>query len=279
MAITPKHFSPSRQWREKVPTKSKEEAAWQDELKGLIFPNLVPDRENPLSFEEKKKIFQTALHGISIKDEDELDRRITELALSVQESEENKGFFRTWISGTYQKTYGGKRLPEESVERAVKLCEKVATAAEKHSSEYFDDGKTPKYLVDPTNQDIYLNESPIVVRGKGFLLTVGTVLQLCRCPYLLAKRALGALTGEAKDVLLFFLTIPLAIALLFAALYTIIDPYNGRKFYASLERLLLSETVSKGERAYLAPCFQPRNLGQLKKAHLFGGPESRKNAF
>jgi hypothetical protein len=63
-----------------------------------------------------------------------------------------------------------------------------------------------------------------------------------------------------------------------SALYGLLSPYNGRKLYASFERLIYKGWRSGGElredEYCLAPCFQPNPTN-----HLFGGSLTRKNAW
>jgi hypothetical protein len=70
-----------------------------------------------------------------------------------------------------------------------------------------------------------------------------------------------------QDLFLLILSPTAPVILTFAALYGVFFPHNGRKFYASIERLLYGGFV-------LAPCFQP-----APEEHLFGGNIADKNAW
>lgn len=73
---------------------------------------------------------------------------------------------------------------------------------------------------------------------------------------------------DAGTDLLRIVAVPISlVGLELAALYGILSPYDGRKLYASIERLTY-------EKYILAPCFQPD-----PQSHLFGGDRNKQNAF
>ena len=92
--------------------------------------------------------------------------------------------------------------------------------------------------------------------------------------------------GEwGKDILLVTFTPLILVGMLFATLYgTTLSPYDGRKLYASCERLVYSGGYqffhirgSDGNNLhdfFLAPCFQP-----YPKAHLGGGKVGEKDVW
>jgi len=57
------------------------------------------------------------------------------------------------------------------------------------------------------------------------------------------------------------------VALELSALYGIFRPYDGRKLYASFERMQYNHWI-------LAPCFQPSPTN-----HLLGGDAKKQNAY
>ncbi len=148
---------------------------------------------------------------------------------------------------------------------------------------------TPKYIRDTLTNRAYLNESKWCIRKKCCLLILGTpiihtiisleftafrILKLISFahfwmnvnkeePYSIKERSSCAGKDLAR-----VLTRPFhLIALQLSAIYGVISPCNGRKLYASFERLL-------PESFFLAPCFQPN-----ASSHFFGGDVKNKNAF
>ncbi len=151
-----------------------------------------------------------------------------------------------------------------------------------------------RFIVDSRTGDKYLNEDLPVIWLKCFLLSVGTpivhavaavvkivfnLLKLIslydfwkkiddsnkenKANYNFTKRSL-----DAGSNILNIVFAPIAVILLeFAALYGMITPRDGRKLYASLERLTYGHFV-------LAPCFQPE-----PEEHLLGGDINQQNAF
>lgn len=134
-------------------------------------------------------------------------------------------------------------------------------------------GVKAKFIVDQTTGKRYLNQSTINIRTKCFALSFVTLFLQ---PILFTINAIAHIYdscvklahGEVKKgfleiaktigrIILFPFTL---IALEFAALYGVFNPYDGRKLYASIER------VGLGGPIFLAPCFQPD-----PKSHFFGG--------
>ena len=144
---------------------------------------------------------------------------------------------------------------------------------------------TPQYLVDQDTGDKYLNEDTGLIRFKCFLLILGsplvhtiaalfhTTLKLLNLfdDILVSIYALWMnqkfSTCLLQDFFLLILSPTAPVILTFAALYGVFFPHNGRKFYASIERLLYGGFL-------LAPCFQPE-----PEEHLFGGNILEKNAW
>lgn len=129
------------------------------------------------------------------------------------------------------------------------------------------DGR-PRYIIDQDTQDIYSNEPNSIVRIKCFFLLLGSpfvhtiaaiVTSCSRLMNLLNDirlsiyaRLIGQSDSRAllQDSLLLILNLMAPLMLSFAALYGVLLPQNGRKLYASIERLLYAGPV-------LATCFQP----------------------
>ena len=129
----------------------------------------------------------------------------------------------------------------------------------------FWDDDTPLYILDKVTSKQYWNEDTWVIRTKCFLLILGSPLV-----HLIIGPISNYFKEDTESTQALFLTIlsPLSMALLtFAAVYGLFLPHNGRKLYASLERLLYDDPL-------LAPCFQPN-----PESHLCGGDMKTKNAF
>ena len=136
----------------------------------------------------------------------------------------------------------------------------------------------PMWLEDQSTGRKYFNESENVVGFKCFLLTIGTpFVHSIASTINIAYRAIKIikflfdikveLSEVGKDILKLVAS-PLALPLLeLSALYGLIRPYDGRKLYATIERLIYGDYV-------LAPCFQPS-----AEKHLLGGNIDEKNAF
>ena len=139
---------------------------------------------------------------------------------------------------------------------------------------------------DTTTDRIYLYQSKEVLREKHGALLVWTVVAHV---IKIAKRTLSILTlnqltipkqtdtkkwcilhrikqgmiKSCKDVLKIALTPILVVSLEGAAFYGLFNPYDGRKLYASFERLAHSKFKMEGidifdrTPALCAPCFQP----------------------
>ena len=151
--------------------------------------------------------------------------------------------------------------------------------------------KTPKWLIDGTTSRKYLNQSTRSVRAKCFLLALGTPLVhgiIVPAVYLkcsmseamsgpfykerrqnfpeLTKRTY-TLQNFGRDLLRIILQPLLILGLELAVIYGIFNPYDGRKLYASLERLAYKEFR-------LVSCFQPDAF-----EHFFRGSINDKNAW
>ena len=91
-----------------------------------------------------------------------------------------------------------------------------------------------------------------------------------------------SLKGRVKDLgkdLLKIVTTPiLLVALELAAIYGIFNPLDGRKLYASLEKLQVSSnyhfSIMPTSEKVLAPCFQPGAI-----SHFFGSDPGERNGF
>jgi len=151
-------------------------------------------------------------------------------------------------------------------------------------------GGQPKWLIDGSTGRKYLNESKGCVRTKCILLTLGTPLyhSIAAMAMVVSKifRVItfanfwlpkegdgynfkGRLKDVGKDVAGIFL-LPLAIVgLELSNIYGWISPYNGRKLYASIERVFFG-----GPDLALAPCFQPD-----PQSHAFGGDIDIRDQF
>lgn len=140
-----------------------------------------------------------------------------------------------------------------------------------------------EYLIDCTTGNRYWNESKTVVGIKAGLLTIGTpfihaIAAVLNVAYRILKSITGyqfwcekegeraydlnsRLTDAGQDLLRIIAAPLVCVGLELAALYGIVNPYDGRKLYASLERCEYGSFI-------LAPCFQP-----TPKYHLLGGVE------
>lgn len=147
----------------------------------------------------------------------------------------------------------------------------------------------PKLLIDQSTQKRYLKESRKTLRLKSLLLTVSTPIVHTFAPtatvaYQAYRFLKYPLTWSAKEntvvnrkvrlkrVSINFLKIVMTpislVGLELAAIYGIFNPNDGRKLYASMERLTYNSKYC------LAPCFQPEPT-----SHAFGGDINKKNAF
>jgi len=141
-----------------------------------------------------------------------------------------------------------------------------------------------KFLVDTSTGRKYLKEDTSLIRKKCAALVLGTlVIQSVTAILNIATRVFaivkllcfwqGELTFKARlletrDHFLKIIATPFAlIGMLFASMYGVIRPYDGRKLYASMERLAY-------DRAVLAPCFQPNPTH-----HLLGGKIDGQNVW
>ncbi len=144
---------------------------------------------------------------------------------------------------------------------------------------------TPKFIIDKTTGKRYLNESKDTVRDKCILLFLGTIPiqpilfiinSVKLFPKTLSNIALQIKEGNYKKVVkdiakkiarVVFFPFTL-LALVLAAFYGIVNPYDGRKLYASIERVGLVGPI------LLAPCFQPNPT-----SHFFGSDIEIQNVY
>lgn len=161
-------------------------------------------------------------------------------------------------------------------------------------------------IVDVSNGDEYCNDSRKTVRLKCAALfaatfvvqTIGLLLNLLnRIAKIISFAQLWKPSQEkypfkarlcewAKDLLVVVLTPLILVGMILSSLCgATLSPYNGRKLYASFERLAYSggyQLFAVNVYAYgrdpqnylIAPCFQPS-----PKAHLGGGDLSKSNAW
>lgn len=137
--------------------------------------------------------------------------------------------------------------------------------------------RTPYFVKDLNTGKIYLNEDTRVIRFNCLLLATATPLVhsvacLFKCALILLD-ATWAIRDQNKGLkhritncaALLFKAVLIATAPIFlelAALYGMsLSPHNGRKLYASLEKLTYDKFM-------LAPCFQP-----APEQHYFGGAQ------
>lgn len=147
----------------------------------------------------------------------------------------------------------------------------------------------PKYIIDQTTNRKYLNESRFCVGNKCLLLTIGT-------PFVHAIAGIIAVAFRTLKVISFYhfwrvktsedhydgkerlkdlgkcllriVLEPIAIlGLELSALYGVLNPYDGRKLYASIERAQYGHFI-------LAPCFQPDPT-----QHLLGSDVNHRNVW
>ncbi len=134
----------------------------------------------------------------------------------------------------------------------------------------YEDG-TPLYLVDSKTDGIYWNETKAVVRLKCLGLFIGvpilhslSILYFSACA--IQSFFVHPSTEKLQEIAKFIFLGPVAIvALEVAALYGLFRPYDGRKIYASIEKLLYGHGM-------WAPCFQENPAG-----HLLGGDITKRN--
>lgn len=135
------------------------------------------------------------------------------------------------------------------------------------------DREKPKNIIDWSTGRKYMNESEGIIRTKCFFVIFATPVVHCvACVVNVANRVAKLLIGfqfwvprvgeescsfkarlkEARKDLLLVLAQPLAfLGLELAAIYGLFRPLDGRKIYASIERVQYGGSV-------LTPCFQPK---------------------
>lgn len=144
---------------------------------------------------------------------------------------------------------------------------------------WHDYGVEAKFIVDQTTEKKYLNQPKTNIRAKCCALFIGTfplqpifftihtILNLIDCASkLMHGRCREGAIGIAKMITRIVLLPLTLLALQSAALYGIANPYDGRKLYASIERVGLVGERDIIPPFFLAPCFQPDAT-----SHLFGG--------
>lgn len=147
----------------------------------------------------------------------------------------------------------------------------------------------PVYIIDQTTSKKYWNHSKGSIQVKCVLLTLGTpivhpVSSTANILYRVVKiislfhfwgeveegksSSLKARAKRARNDCLRVLTAPIAlIGLELSSIYGVVNPYDGRKLYASIERACYGKAV-------LARCFQPSPTG-----HTFGGDPLKRDAY
>jgi hypothetical protein len=145
------------------------------------------------------------------------------------------------------------------------------------------DGET-QFIIDLSTNNRYLNDSPTTIRVKCFLLTIGTpivhaiaallnvalrIVRLVTFYNFFATKASfeEAFVEDLKDLARILVSPLVPIGLELAALYGVLNPRDGRKLYASIERAFYGNAI-------LARCFQPNPT-----SHLLGGSIEQKNAY
>ena len=110
----------------------------------------------------------------------------------------------------------------------------------------------PKYIVDDTNGDLYLNEDPLTIRAKCGALAIASPVAHLLAPLIITKNHLmeGDYSKLGEDLVRVAVTPLTIVSSSSAALFGVISPWDGRKFYARIENLVYDEAI-------LAPCFQP----------------------
>jgi len=156
---------------------------------------------------------------------------------------------------------------------------------ERNARYHYFDG-SPRLITDEETGDQYLNETDSTIRWKGLALIPGSLLiRTVLFPEVLAKRLAAMTYGHKplKQLLLILFYFPIVFMMFLSAIYTVISPHDGRKMYASWERLLTDDLeVDLDRRELSAPCFQPRFFGDGSpgySGHLFGGDEYTKDSW
>jgi hypothetical protein len=119
------------------------------------------------------------------------------------------------------------------------------------------------FVVDQTTQDRYLDEPKWKIRCKCIaLLVLGFPFHVLIAPIQVLKMVFNAINNpdeRTSHSIARIVTAPfLLLGLGFSSLYGIFDPYDGRKLYASFERLYYHESL-------LAACFQPSSTHHQRK--------------
>jgi len=123
--------------------------------------------------------------------------------------------------------------------------------------------------------DYYCNDSNSLIRVKCLALLLGTpTVQVVKTLFNMANKIAKIVTFAhwrteydlktkaflfGKDLLILALSPIILVGLQLSALYGVISPHNGRKLYATLERLAFGQET-------LAPCFQPAYDENYEKA-------------
>lgn len=149
----------------------------------------------------------------------------------------------------------------------------------------------PKFIIDLTTERRYLNQSkgnirlkcfglalvtPIVHSVLSLVAVVSKIVQLVSFSHFWMDKEgeeSYSFTGRLKDAgqdLLRVITTPIAfVGLELAAIYGVFSPYDGRKLYASIER------VQYNDKDFIfSICFQPEAI-----EHLFGGNNNYQDSW
>ncbi|KAF3361698.1 hypothetical protein PHSC3_001821 [Chlamydiales bacterium STE3] len=164
--------------------------------------------------------------------------------------------------------------------------------------------ETQRFIVDTTTKEKYCDDSSMVLRIKcsalffaSFLLQpigitlnvlnkIGKIVSLAQLWHPTEEKArfTARLAEFGKDIAIVGTSPLILIGMIFSSFYgATLSPRDGRKLYATLERLTYSGGYQRfpigGEDSsihnfLLAPCFQPE-----PKAHLGGGPLGQPNVW
>lgn len=126
--------------------------------------------------------------------------------------------------------------------------------------DYFDNKGVNQFVVDASTGDRYVTDSPTLVRAKCVMIFAGSfVFHPIAASLNILNMVWNILSGNSKDVAgdieRICLTPFVLLGMLFATAYgAIINPYDGRKLYGTLERFYYHSSV-------IATCFQPSKAG------------------
>ncbi len=159
---------------------------------------------------------------------------------------------------------------------------------EENGPKYLDG--TSQYIVDESTGDRYWNETKAIVAIKLFSgifatplyhLAVGVIQAVFQffkiitfSHFWMSKEGESSYSfenrlGDLGKELVNIISLPFVVTALEAsAVYGLLMPYDGRKLYASFERVLLNDYF------LLFPCFQPN-----PERHLLGGDPLKRDSF